>query len=148
MTDFIATIYEWFHYNTDLGQHLRGLDPVDCEDFIGTDLYLRVFLIMIGLNVCSFMLMYLLIDKLTAKFSSAVSWWITALITAAINFGIASSLPRTIDPCPTLHFDGGDLMLFGAANAWWSLVAFALLTSFPIPRNFSTNCRLTTFWKP
>jgi hypothetical protein len=147
MTDFIASIYEWFGYNTDLGQHLRGMD-ITCTDFIGADLYFNVFMIMLGVSFISFVVMYLLIDRVTARFSTKWSWWIMALIGAAINFGIASSLPNTIDVCTQLHFGNSDLMLFGLANAVWGLVTFALLTSFPFPRNFSTNSRLTTFWKP
>lgn len=148
MTDFIASIYEWFHYNIALGQHLRGLDPVTCDDFTGTDLYFRIFMIMVGSNVLAFIVMYLLIDKITAKFTTLYSWWITALATAAINFGIALTLPTTVDQCIKLAFDSSDLSLYALANSFWSVVCFIILTSFPVPRNFSTNARLTTFWKP
>ena len=147
MTDFIAMIYEWSGYATDLGDHLRGLDTT-CTGFIGTDLYFQVFIMMLLVNLGLFIIMYFIIDRFTAKFSSKLSWWITALIAAFINFGIASSLPNTVEICNQLHFNGSDLMLFGFANALWSLVTFSLLTSFPLLRNFSTNCRLTTFWKP
>lgn len=147
MTDFIATIYEWFGYSTDLGTHLRGWD-ITCSDFIGTDLYLQIFLTMIVINLVAFVLMYLVVDRFTAKLSSKVSWWIVAIISLAINFGIGYSLPTTIQPCDTLIFGNFDLVLFGLANAFWSLIVFVLLTSFPFPRNFSTNSRLTTFWKP
>lgn len=147
MTEFIAMIYEWFNYSTGLGDHLRGLD-VTCSDFIGTDLYMQVFFIMLATNVFLFILMYLVIDKLTSSFSSKMSWWITAVLGALVSFGIAYSLPSTIQACEQLGFNAGDLMLYGFANAIWSIVTFALLTSFPFPRNLSTNCRLTTFWKP
>ena len=147
MKEFIAMIYEWFGYVTDLGEHLRGMD-ITCSDFLGPDLYFQVFVTMLGINVLAFLLMYLLIDKMTSKFSSKGSWWITAVICALINFGIAYSLPSTVEVCAQLHFTSGDLALYGLANAVWSIVFFALLTSFPFPRNFSTNCRLTTFWKP
>ncbi|WP_316753220.1 hypothetical protein [Pedobacter gandavensis] len=147
MTDFIAMIYEWFGYHSNLGTHLKGWDEL-CTGFIGTDLYLQVFLIMVFVNLGLFILMYLIIDKFTSKFSSKASWWMTAAIAAALNFGIAYTIPGTVPACEDLHFGAGDLMLFGIANACWSLVVFALLTSFPFPRNFSTNARLTTFWKP
>ena len=147
MTDFIAMIYEWFGYSTDLGTHLRGWD-VTCSDFTGTDLYFKVFITMISINIALFIVMYFIIDRLTTRYSTKISWWITAIIGSAINFGIASSLPSTVEVCTQLHFNGGDQMLFGLANAVWSIVVFAILTSFPIPRNFSNNCRLTTFWKP
>ena len=147
MTDFIATIYEWFGYKTDLGTHLRGWD-ITCSNFTGTDLYMQIFLTMIGVNIGLFLLMYIVIDKFTPRFATKFSWWIVALIGLMINFSIAYSLPRTIQECDTLVFESFDLVLFGFANAFWSLIAFALLTSFPFPRYFSTNCRLTTFWKP
>ena len=148
MTDFIAMIYEWFGYSTDLGDHLRGLDPVTCRDYTGTNLYFDVFIWMIIINILLFALMYLVIDKLTAKYSSKGACWLTAIVGLIINFAIACSLPGTVDACPHLHFDNADFALFGLANAFWSLVIFALLTSFPFPRNFSANCRLTTLWKP
>ena len=147
MTEFIAMIYEWFGYRTDLGEHLRGYD-VTCTGFLGPDLYIQIFTYMVLTNVFLFILMYFVIDRFTARFSSKVSWWVTALIGTFISFGIAFSLPETVQACAMLQFNSGDLFLFGLANAWWSLVTFALLTSFPIPRNFSTNTRLTTFWKP
>ncbi len=147
MTDFIAMIYEWFGYATDLGDHLRGLD-VNCKEFIGTNLYFNVFITMLGINVFLFILMYLVIDRFTTKFSTKGSWWIVAIIGLLINFAIAYSLPGTVDRCSHLRITNGDLVLFGVANAFWSLVVFALLTSFPFPRNFSVNCRLTTLWKP
>lgn len=147
MKEFIAMIYEWFGYKTDLGEHLRGMD-ITCSDFLGPDLYFQVFITMIILNVIAFLLMYILIDKITAKFSTKGSWWIITVIVALINFGIAYSLPNTVNVCAQLHFGSSDLLLYGLANAIWSIVFFAVLTSFPFPRNFSTNSRLTTFWKP
>jgi len=146
MTDFIAMIYEWFGYKTDLGEHLRGLDDT-CTP-IGTDLYFQIFIYMLSINTLLFILMYYVIDKMTPNFSSKISWWIIALIGSLINFSIAISLPKTAPVCETLHFGVSDYMLFGIANAFWSLITFVILTSFPFPRYFSTNCRLTTFWKP
>lgn len=140
-------IYEWFGYHTDLGTHLRGWDDL-CTGFIGTDLYFQVFMIMLSISFGLFILMYLIIDKFTAKFSSKFSWWIIATIGFLLNFGIAFSIPSTVTVCEDLHFGHGDLLLFGLANGFWSLIVFALLTSFSFPRNFSTNARLTTFWKP
>lgn len=147
MDEFIAMIYEWFGYATALGQHLRGWD-ITCTGFLGPDLYFQVFVSMLGINLLLFIVMYLLIDRITTKYSSKFSWWLTALIGSVVNFGIAYSLPDTVQKCTELHFGASDLTLFGLANAVWSLVVFALLTSFPFPRNFSTNSRLTTFWKP
>ena len=147
MTEFIAMIYEWFGYNEDLGTHLRGWD-ITCEAFGGTNLYFQVFMYMIFVNVVLFIIMYLLIDRFTTKFSSKFSWWITAFVGVLINFGIAYSTPGMVDSCEDLHFGASDFLLFGIANAVWSLIFFMLLTSFPIPRNLSTNAHLTTFWKP
>jgi hypothetical protein len=147
MTEFIAMIYEWFGYKTDLGEHLRGLD-VTCSGSLGTDLYLQIFSYMVLTNLVLFLVMYFVIDRFTARFSSKFSWWITALIGVLISFGLAFSLPVTIQACDQLSFNQGDLFMFGLANGWWSLITFVLLTSFSVPRNFSTNCRLTTFWKP
>ncbi|PTS98622.1 hypothetical protein DBR11_14350 [Pedobacter sp. HMWF019] len=140
-------IYEWFGYRTDLGTHLRGWD-ITCETFEGTDLYFQVFITMLGVNLGLFIVMYLIIDKMTTKFNTKLSWWIMASIGIIINFGIAYSLPSTVSSCDQLVFGASDLLLFGFANAFWGLMTFALLTSFPFPRNFSTNARLTTFWKP
>ena len=140
-------IYEWFGYGNDLGTHLRGWD-ITCSDFTGTNLYFQVFITMLMINVFLFIVMYFIVDRFTSKFNNKFSWWIVGLLGFAINFGIAYSLPGTITPCGDLHFDAPDLLMFGLANACWSIVVFALLTSFPFPRNFSTNARLTTFWKP
>jgi hypothetical protein len=148
MTEFIAMIYEWFGYRTDLGEHLRGYDLTCSGLFLGPDLYLQIFSYMVLTNILLYILMYVIIDRFTSRFSSKFSWWITALIGVSISYGIAFSLPNTVQACEQLNFNSGDLFLFGLANAWWSLVTFALLTSFPIPRNFSINTRLTTFWKP
>jgi hypothetical protein len=147
MTDFIAMIYEWFGYRNDLGTHLRGWD-INCDDFTGTNLYFQVFLTMILINAGLFVIMYLVIDRITSTFNKKSSWWIIALIGSLINFGIAYSLPGTVDPCTDLEFGQPDFLMFGLANGVWSLVFFALLTSFPFPRNLSTNAHLTTFWKP
>jgi hypothetical protein len=145
MTEFIATIYEWFGYNTDLGNHLRGLD-ITCTAFIGTDFYLLIFLYMIGINIALFILMYYIINSV--RFLTKWSWWLTALLGMAINFGIAMSYPAVQQPCIQLHFTGIDLTLYGIANAFWSLIIFIILTSNPYLRKLSTNCRNTTFWKP
>ena len=147
MIDFIAMIYEWFGYSTDLGTHLRGRD-VTCENFDGTNFYFQIFILMLLVNLGLFISMYLVIDKFTTKFSTKTSWWIMAIIGMLINFGIAFSLPKTATACEELVFGASDLMLFGVANAVWSLIVFALLTSFPFPRMLSVNARLTTFWKP
>lgn len=147
MIDFIAMIYEWFGYGTDLGTHLRGYD-ITCSDFSGTNFYFQIFIIMLLINLGLFIAMYLVIDKFTAKFSTKTSWWIMAFIGMVMNFGIAFSLPKTVTACDQLIFGASDLMLFGVANAVWSLIVFALLTSFPFPRMLSVNARLTTFWKP
>lgn len=147
MSELIPTIYEWFPYSGDLGTHLRGMD-VDCESFTGTDFYTLNFFYMLGIIFIQYVLFYHIIDRLTTIFNRFYSWWIIALIGFAINFGIAYSLPTTVDVCESLDFSSLDLVFYGLANAIWGLLLYAVFTSIPLTRYFSINTRNTTFYKP
>ncbi len=153
MIDFFASIYEWFgvisFYSTDMGDLLRGWD-ITCTDYIGTPWYLYIGWIMIGLTTLFYALQYHIIDS--PKWYKKQHWWLFALIILSLNFLIAFlisfNIVQSSDYCEQLNVTIGDCVGFGFSNAVWSLLLFVLITSFPIFRKLSTNCRHTTFWKP
>lgn len=151
--EFFASLYEWFglipFYSVDMGDLLRGFD-ITCTDYIGTPWYLYIGWIMIILTAFLYVTQYHIIDS--SGFNKKQHWWLMALIIFILNFLIAFLIPfntvQAADYCAQLNLTVGDCIGFGVSNAIWSIILFGLLTSFPIFRRFSTNCRHTTLWKP
>lgn len=153
MQEFFATIYEWFglipFYSKDMGDHLRGFD-VTCTDYIATPWYVYIGWIMLVLTVLVFALQYYIVDS--SKFNKARHWWFFALALVVLNFFIAFGIPynslQAGDYCNQLNLTVSDCIGFGFSNALWSLIFFGIISSIPVFRSRSTNCRHTTFWKP
>lgn len=153
MNEFFANFYEWWglipFYSTDLGDHLRGFD-ITCSDYIGTPWYTYIGCIMLIITGFFYALQYHIIDS--PRFLRRHHWWIIALIIVLLNFLIAFIIPfnsvQTGDYCNQLSINIADCIGFGISNALWSFIIFIIITSVPWIRQFSTNCRHTTFWKP
>jgi len=153
MDKFFASLYEWFGmmplYSRDLGDHLRGWD-ITCTDYIATPWYVYIGWIMLILTSLSYALQYHIIDS--SRFNKRNHWWLNALLIFILNFLIAFSIPynsfQAGDYCKDLIFSTSDCLGFGLSNAIWSLILFTIITTIPLIRRFSTNCRHTTFWKP
>jgi hypothetical protein len=152
MKEFFAGLFEWWGlwpYSKDLGDHLRGFD-ITCTDYIGTPWYIYIGIAMILVTGFFYSLQYHIIDS--PRFMRRKHWWINALIIVGLNFLIAFILPynslQSDDYCNQLHFTAFDCVVFGLSSAAWSLLLYGIISSIPLFRRFSTNCRQTTFWKP
>jgi hypothetical protein len=153
MKEFFASLYEWFGliplYSRDMGDLLRGWD-ITCTDYIGTPLYVYIGYIMFILTGFIYTLQYHIIDS--SRWNKKKHWWIFALLIVLLNFLIAFTIPfntfATNDYCEQLNLTSSDCIGFGISNALWSFVLFILLSTIPLDKRYSTNCRHTTFWKP
>jgi hypothetical protein len=153
MNDFFASVYEWFglipFYSRDLGDHLRGWD-ITCTDYIGTSWYIYVGWIMISMTSFFYALMYHVIDS--PRFNRRTHWWMIAGVVFVLNFLIAFAIPfnsiQAGDYCQQLNITTADCLGFGLSNALVSIVVFTIISSIPLIRRVSRNCRNTTFWKP
>ena len=153
MVDFFAAIFEWFgfipFYSTDLGNHLRGWD-ITCTDYIATPWYVNIGWILVVITALIYVLLYHIIDS--SKLNKKGHWWIFALILTVIVFLISFSIPfndlQTDNYCNQLEINVGDCIGFGFSSALWSLILFIIISTPPLLRNLSINCRHTTFWKP
>lgn len=153
MKQFFAGLYEWWglisFYATDLGDHLLGYD-ITCSDYVATPWYLYIGLSMLSVTILFYLVQYHIIDS--SRFNKKFHWWLVALMIFALNFVIAFSIPfnslQTENYCSQLFFSEADCLGFGLSNAIWSFFLFVIITSIPVTRPFSVNCRHTTFWKP
>ena len=153
MTEFFASLYEWFGllplYSRDLGDHLRGWD-ITGSGYIGTPWYNYIGWLMIIVTMLFYALQYHIIDS--SRFNKKHHWWIFALLIVLINFLIAFSIPfssfQAGDYDSQLILSVSDCIGFGFSNAMWSFILFLVISTIPIIRGFSNNCRHTTFWKP
>jgi hypothetical protein len=153
MEEFFASLYEWFGlnplYSTDMGDQLRGWD-ITCTDYIGTPWYVIIGWIMITTTAVFYALQYHIIDS--SRWKNKAHWWLFALIIVFVNFLIAFLIPynsiQAGDYCNQLNISASDCIGFGLSNAVWSFILFTVITTIPVFRSFSNNCRHTTFWKP
>lgn len=153
MKEFFASLYEWFGlmplYSTDMGDQLRGWDNT-CTNYTGTPYYIYIGWIMIIITALVYALQYHIIDS--SRWNKKHHWWINALLIFVLNFLIAFTIPfNTVnagDFCNQLNLSVSDCIGFGLSNAIWSFMFFLIISTNPLIRKFSTNCRNTTFWKP
>lgn len=153
MEEFFASLYEWFGLNplfsTDMGDQLRGWD-ITCTDYIGTPWYVIIGWTMIAVTALFYALQYHIIDS--SRLKNKTHWWLFALIIVILNFFIAFLIPynsiQAGDYCNQLNLSVSDCIGFGLSNAVWSFILFTVITSIPVFRRLSNNCRHTTFWKP
>ncbi|HMP22459.1 MAG TPA: hypothetical protein PKC39_15985 [Ferruginibacter sp.] len=153
MKEVFASIYEWFGllplYSRDFGDHLRGWD-ITCSDYIGTPWYNYIGWLMILVTCLFYALQYHIIDS--PRWNKKRHWWIFALVMVAINYLIAFSITfnslQAGDYCNQLNISVYDCLGFALSNASWTFIIFLLISSTPLTRRLSTNCRHTTFWKP
>lgn len=136
-------------YSTDMGDQLRGWD-ITCTDYIGTPWYTIIGCSMLISTTLFYAIQYHIYDS--TKFNKKHHWWIMALLIFCLNFLIAFTVPfNTLnagDFCSQLNLNISDCIGFGLSNAIWSFIFFIIITTNPLIRRFSTNCRKTTFWKP
>ena len=153
MLNFFASLYEWFGliplYKKDMGDHLRGWD-ITCTDYIATPWYVYIGVIMLIITGFIYALQYHIIDN--SRINKRVHWWLFALLIIILNFLIAFTIPfnsiQAGDYCSQLNLSVTDCIGFGFSNALWSFILFILISTIPLIRSLSTNCRHTTFWKP
>ncbi len=132
-----------------MGDQLRGWD-ITCTDYISTPWYVYIGWIMIIITVFIYALQYHIIDN--SRVNKRGHWWIFALVIVFINFIVAFTIPfnsiQAGDYCNQLNLSVSDCIGFGFSNAIWSFLLFILISTVPLIRSLSTNCRHTTFWKP
>ena len=153
MKEFFSWLYQFGglirFYSNDLHKHLRGYD-ITCTEYSGTPWYLEIGLSMLGVTVLTYILQYHVVNS--PRYNKKTHWWLWALSMALLNFliayGAVSNTKRTLNYCSQLTITYSDCFGFALSNAIWSLIIYAALTSTPFLRQFSTNGRHTTFWKP
>jgi len=153
MNEVFSWIYEFGgilpFYSADLGEHLRGFD-VTCTNYIGSPWYAYAGLVLLGVTLFAYALLYHFIDS--ARFARRGHWWFTVLVIGVLNFAFAFALAwssvHSPERCKQLHISTGDIVGFGFDNALVAFILFLAITSVPYLRYFSTNCKYTTFWKP
>lgn len=153
MTDFFASLYEWFGfiplYTKGMMERLRGWDYIS-QEYVLTNWYVNMGLIMIGITSLIYALQYHVIDS--SRWNKKKHWWIFSILVVGINFLIAFSITnniiQTADFDPNDNLSISDCIGFGFSNALWALIFFLIISTIPIFRRFSTNCRHTTFWTP
>lgn len=149
MIDFFASLYEWFglnpFYKTDFGELLRGYDTT-CTGYIDSPWYTYIGILMIILTSLIYAFQYHIIDS--SAFNKKQHWWLMSLIIIGLNFFIAFIIPFNIinsgNYCSQLNLTVADCLGFGFSNAIWSLILFLLISTPPIFRKLSHNCRETT----
>jgi len=153
MVDFFASLYEWaglmLIYSTDMGDLLRGWD-ITCTNYIGQPLYIYIGLSMFAVTALVYILQYHIIDS--SRLNKRHHWWIFSISNSFINFLISFTISYNIvitgNYCNQLNISLSDCVGFGFSNAIWSFIFLMIISSIPFIRQFSTNCRNTTFWKP
>jgi len=153
MTDFFASLYEWFGLNplfsTNFGDHLRGLDTA-CNDYAATPIYSVVGIAMMGLSMLFYALYYHVVDSV--KYSRRGSWFVVLLALIILDFCIAFLLPyndiQAGNFCKSEDFsiDGTDCFGFAFSNSIWAAIFFTFFSLLPFPRSLSVNCKFTP-WK-
>src|SRR5690554_4528576 len=131
MVDFFASLYEWFglepFYNTDMGDHLRGLD-ITCTKYDSPS-YLYIGWTMVILTLLFYAVQYHIYDS--SKFSKKQHWWITALAIILLNFLIAFTIPfnsiQAGDFCEELALNTSGCIGFALSNAIWSFILFVII---------------------
>ena len=158
LTNLFASIYEWFGinplYSADLGAQLRGWSPNCTGVSDGTEWYVYIGISMILITIAFYVAQYHIFDS--SRYMLRRHWWLTALFLTILNFLVGFTIPfdalQARNYCASgdnaLHFNSVDCFGFALTNAIWGLVLFILITSTPLIRRFSNNCRHTTFWKP
>lgn len=153
MKDFFASLYEWFGLNPffsrDMGDWLRGWDST-CTDYLDTSNYVVVGCIMLLLTGLFYALQYHILDS--SRWNKKRHWWFFAMLLSIFNF-ISAFIPpfnaiQGGNFCNQLNLSISDCIGFGFSNAIWSFLLFLFITTIPLVRKFSVNCRHTTFWKP
>ena len=153
MIDFFASLYEWFglmpSYSTHMGEHLRGWDGIS-QGYVLAPWYIYIGWIMITLTAFIYALQYHIIDS--SRWNKKQHWWFFAMIIILLNFLIAFTIPynslQAGDYSNDLNLTVSDCIGFGLSNAIWSFILFVIISTIPLFRRLSTNCRNTTFWKP
>jgi hypothetical protein len=153
MTNFFASLYEWFGiiplYTKGMMERLRGWDYIS-QDYVLTNWYINIGVILIVVTLLIYSLQYHIIDS--SGWNKRRHWWIFAFVTFAINFLaafiITNNIVQTGDFDPNDNLSTADCIGFGFSNALWGFIFFLIISTIPIVRRFSTNCRHTTFWKP
>lgn len=151
--DFFASIYEWFGiiplYTKGMMERLRGWDYIS-QDYVLTNWYVNMGLIMIAVSLLIYALQYHIIDS--SSWNKKKHWWLFSILIFVINFLIAfivtNNIVQTGDFDPNDNLSVSDCIGFGLSNAIWGFLLFLIISTIPIIRRFSTNCRHTTFWKP
>jgi hypothetical protein len=153
MNELFASFYEWFGlmpYSRDMGNYLFGFDITCNLEFIGTPWYIIIGWLMIIITTIFYALQYYIIDS--SRWNKKKHWWLFALMVFVLNYLIAFTIPfnaiKAGDYCNQLNLSVFDCIGFGLSNAIWSFLLFVLISTNPLFRRLSTNCRNTTFWKP
>lgn len=152
MTDFFASLYEWWGlnplYGTDLGDHLRGFDPGCSGNFTGTQYYLWIGISFLVVTLFAYLLFYHIVDS--KNYKERKHWLIALAILLLINFLIAfvpifNDFAAENYCVDKLTFSNAECFGFGFTNAIWTFIFFTLLSANPF-RKLSKNCKHTP-WK-
>jgi len=153
MSEIFSSIYEFGGllplYSADLSDHLRGFD-VSCTNYSGSPYYTYVGFFMLTTCLFAGALQYYIIDS--PRYMRRSAWWITTTILSVVNlvfaFVVVSNSLKPGKFCENLVITTGDVVGFAMANAICAFLFYLIMTSIPVFRAKSINCKYTTFYKP
>ncbi len=98
--------------------------------------YTALCITMLLISISGFIVHYYVIDNV--RWDRKIHLWISSALVTIFTI-VATFL---------LTKEGSAFYYLCIINGLFSLILMVILTSIPILRSYSTNCKHTTFWKP
>jgi hypothetical protein len=136
-------------YGQGMALHLKGMG-LDGLENTGTPWYTIFGIVMVLSTGLIYAWQYHLLDS--PKWSGKKHWWVFASLAASLNYcvGFLTTWNTVLDGefCDQLTISLADCFGFGLSNALWSLLLYWIITATSLFRQFSVNCKFTTFYRP
>lgn len=99
--------------------------------------YIALSITMLLISICGFIVHYYVIDNV--RWDRKENLWTSSAIVALLTILLSYLLLQ--EPKFAVYY-------LCVINGLFSLILMVILSSIPLLRNYSTNCKHTTFWKP
>lgn len=103
--------------------------------------YVALSIIMLLISISGFIVHYYVIDNV--RWDRKENLWTSSAIVAILTILVSYLLPKQnpLKQVPSEYY-------LCVINGLFSLILMVILSSIPLLRKQSTNCKHTTFWKP